>query len=250
MNKLSNIFFPLLYSVIISLSTYLLIRANVSPDFGRRIFIILGGNFIEGGYIQFLTYLSFFLSYEIIKGKRHFIKEQMKLNAKIVLQQTERTVLLPNDVNNIRIKTEESPHFNSIINKIIVRACSKFRSSNSISEMMSMVSEQVETYSDHEFVEQGPVRFLNSAIPSLGFIGTIIGLSGAIKWANSGNMNVVTSELAVAFDTTLVALVLSLVINWYFSVLEKESDTFFLNVKHIITDRLINRIETDSLNGN
>ncbi len=109
--------------------------------------------------------------------------------------------------------------------------------------MMGMVSEQMQVYADHEYIEHAPIRYLNSAIPSLGFIGTVIGLSGAMKWANSGNMNVITSELAVAFDTTLLALILSLIINWYQSVLEKESDTLFLEIKHIITDRLINRIE-------
>lgn len=231
------------FAFLITIFSNILVSSNIQNDVANRFFILIGGKFFEGGYIQFLTFWSFFLSLELIKDKRKFIKEQKTLNSKTLLSEKGKLVYLSDDVNNIRVKTEESHHKESIINKVIIRACAKFRGTNSISEMMGMVSEQMQVYADHEYIEHAPIRYLNSAIPSLGFIGTVIGLSGAMKWANSGNMNVITSELAVAFDTTLVALILSLIINWYQSVLEKESDTLFLEIKHIITDRLINRIE-------
>jgi|TARA_B100001971_G_C18168169_1_gene525494 biopolymer transport protein ExbB/TolQ len=74
------------------------------------------------------------------------------------------------------------------------------------------------------------------AVPILGFIGTVLGLSQAIgqfaKALNSGdnmasikgNLSKVTEGLATAFETTLVALILALIIQLYLNFLQaKES---------------------------
>jgi hypothetical protein len=64
-----------------------------------------------------------------------------------------------------------------------------------------------------------PLRFGVWALPILGFIGTVIGISGAIEGlqglmgsgaGGDGGFEAVTGELYFAFDTTLVGLVLML----------------------------------------
>jgi hypothetical protein len=74
-------------------------------------------------------------------------------------------------------------------------------------------------------------QYLAWAIPLLGFIGTIVGVSRAMAAAELVGSpervlqllarSRVTGEIAVAFDTTLVALVLSLVGVWFISVTER-----------------------------
>ncbi len=243
MFKINHLFKALIPAILIIVICNFGLKLDLSNPLLKRFCVLLGGQFIEGGYVQFFTYIAFFLSLELINEKRAFIGHQKSLNEKTVIGKADRPVYLPENVNQIKVKAEESPYKDSIINKVIIRACAKFRGTQSTSEMMNMVSEQMQAYSDHEYIEQAPIRYLNSAIPSLGFIGTVIGLSNAMKWANSGNMNIITQELGVAFDTTLVALVLGLIINWFTSLMEKESDSLFIEIKQIITDKLINRIE-------
>lgn len=224
----------------------IILNAGLKNETINRFAVLIGGEFLSGGYIQFLTFFAFLLAFELIKIKRNYLNVQKSLTHKTVIPTKDKAVFLSEDVNQIRVKTEDSPFKESIVNKVIVRACAKFRGTNSTSEMINMVSEQMQVYSDHEYVETAPIRYLISSIPSLGFIGTIIGLSGAMKWAPTGNMAVITQELGVAFDTTLVALVLGLIINWYYSLMEKESDALFIEIKQYITDKLINKIEVNS----
>jgi hypothetical protein len=76
------------------------------------------------------------------------------------------------------------------------------------------------------------------AIPVLGFIGTVLGLSGAIGQfsgvlGDAGDIAQITSALkgvtgglATAFDTTLVALVAALVVQLLMTVLKKGEEEF------------------------
>jgi hypothetical protein len=76
------------------------------------------------------------------------------------------------------------------------------------------------------------------AIPVLGFIGTVLGLSGAIgKFSGvlgdagditqiASALKGVTGGLATAFDTTLVALVAALIVQLLMTVLKKEEEEF------------------------
>lgn len=67
------------------------------------------------------------------------------------------------------------------------------------------------------------VRYLTWAIPTIGFLGTVVGISGAlIAMEPLFSVETVTSEavapvmhqLGMAFNTTIVALVLSAVLTW------------------------------------
>src|SRR5690625_5701439 len=81
------------------------------------------------------------------------------------------------------------------------------------------------------------VRYLIAAIMSLGFIGTLSGLTSAIGNADLARteegMSILTSYLNVAFDTTLVALVLGLILNYlYYNYLGDRKSTR-LNSSHV-----------------
>jgi biopolymer transport protein ExbB/TolQ len=56
-------------------------------------------------------------------------------------------------------------------------------------------------------------------------------------------MDKITSILGVAFDTTLVALLLSIVIMWFVHQLQEETDRFHSDLKEFVIENLINKIE-------
>ena len=59
------------------------------------------------------------------------------------------------------------------------------------------------------------IRYIAWAIPSIGFIGTVRGIGDALGQAHKaleGNIFGVTRSLGVAFNSTLIALVLSIVL--------------------------------------
>lgn len=94
------------------------------------------------------------------------------------------------------------------------------------------------------------------AIPLLGFIGTVIGLSHAIGGMNFANVedvgkivdsiNAVTSGLGTAFDATLLGLVLAVLLNFPMNSLSKSEDEMLNNIDAFCNEVLLPRLNDGS----
>lgn len=222
----------------------LLTPAESSPTL-HRLIVLLGGDLLHGGYIQMLTYLAFFWSWFEVQEKLELIQRERRAFKLGLIPTNEKHVFLPADLNNLKFKIIEFEKKEKyILSDLIKKACTKFRSSGSLSELIDIVSIQISVSQEKAEGDQSVIRYLTWVIPSIGFVGTVLGISQALIVANSGDMNKITSLLGVAFDTTLVALVLSIIIMWFVHQLQQETDRFHSDLKEFIIDNLINRIET------
>lgn len=209
-----------------------------------RIFILLGGDVSSGGYIQGFTYFAFFWSLFEVKDKLKEIHRERKAFRLGLLPTSEKHVFMPADVNNLKFKLIEFEKKEKyILSDLLKKACTKFRTSGSLSELIDIVSIQIEVSQEKAEGGQSVLRYLVWVIPSIGFVGTVLGISQALIVANSGDMEKITSLLGVAFDTTLIALVLSIVIMWFVHKLQEETDRFHSDLKEFVIDNLINKIE-------
>ena len=98
-------------------------------------------------------------------------------------------------------------------------------------------------------------RILVWAIPLLGFIGTVVGISSAVSGFsefldNSGDVEqikegigMVTGGLAVAFDTTLLALFLSVLVMIPLVLVERYESRLLLSIDVFINDKLLPRLK-------
>jgi biopolymer transport protein ExbB/TolQ len=158
----------------------------------------------------------------------------------------EKHVFLPADINNLKFKLIESERKEKfILSDLLKKACTKFRANGSLSELIDIVSIQIEVSQEKSEGQQSVIRYLTWVIPSIGFVGTVLGISQALVVANSGDMELITKLLGVAFDTTLVALVLSIVVMWFVHQLQEETDQFHSDLKEFVIENLINKIETE-----
>lgn len=97
------------------------------------------------------------------------------------------------------------------------------------------------------------------AIPILGFIGTVLGLSQAIGSMDLsdakdvdkiiGSISQVTSGLGTAFDTTLLGLVLAMILQFPMSSLSKKEDDNLNDIDAFCNDILLPRLE-ETMGGN
>jgi biopolymer transport protein ExbB/TolQ len=210
----------------------------------HRILVLLGGDIVNGGYIQFLTYIAFFWSWFEVKDKLRFIARERRAFRLGLISTSEKYVLLPSDINNLKFKLIEFEKKEKyILSDLLKKACTKFRTSGSLSELIDIVGIQIEVSQEKAEGEQSVIRYLTWVIPSIGFVGTVLGISQALIVANSGDMDKITSLLGVAFDTTLIALVLSIIIMWFVHQLQEETDRFHSDLKEFVIDNLINKIE-------
>jgi len=222
---------------------YLGINKEHSPGFNRFI-LLMGGDVVNGGYIQLITYIAFFWAWFEVREKLRVINRERKAFKLGLIPTNDKHVFMPQDINNLKFKMIEFERKEKyILSDLLKKACTKFRTSGSLSELIDIVSIQIEVSQEKAEGEQSVIRYLTWAIPSIGFIGTVIGISQALIVANSGDMEEISKLLGVAFDTTLIALVLSVIIMWFVHQLQEETDRFHSDLKEFIIDNLINKIE-------
>jgi biopolymer transport protein ExbB/TolQ len=243
-------FSKLFSSIIISLSIIAIcyIAVNILNLAGvpRRLAILLGGDLAAGGYIQLLTFVAFFWALLDIRGQRKELKAEKKAYQARLLPTNEKHLLIVQDIIELQVAAaefEKKQKRKFLLSSLIRRVCNKFRSSQSIPEILEIISIQTEINKEKAESNQSTIRYLVWVIPSIGFIGTVLGISQALAIANSGEMEVITATLGVAFDTTLVSLILSIIVMWFVHALQQETDNLHAGIKEHLIEKLINKIE-------
>ena len=212
----------------------------------QRIIELFGGS--ASGFIQIAIYSIFFYSLLELLRKKRFIDLQAQSFNLGLLPLQDQLVLSPDEVAQIKLNAIqfERNGQDSLIVKFIKKACTQYRNDNSVSETLQVFNTQVDHSKEVLEGELEMIRYLLGAIISLGFIGTLLGLSSSLGIAHLAKtvegMPQITRSLNLAFDTTLVALLVGLVLNFYYHRYLKEMDTFFSRSKAYVIDNLISRI--------
>ena len=165
-------------------------------------------------------------------------------------------VLSPRNVDEVLERIHEAvddPKQFVLFNRISI-ALSNLRNMGRVSdvdEILRTQGESDEAVSESSYVVLGGFLW---AIPILGFIGTVLGLSIAIgEFGNvmsaSGKADAllpalkqVTGGLGVAFDTTLEALVAALAIQLMITFLRKSEQEFLDNCSEYCTRQIVNKL--------
>ena len=93
--------------------------------------------------------------------------------------------------------------------------------------------------------ENTMIRYLIWAIPSLGFVGTVRGIGQALSNADkalAGDISGMAQSLGIAFNSTFVALLISLGLMLLLHVLQKMEDNLLINIQSYSEQFLLNRI--------
>lgn len=178
------------------------------------------------------------ISILLLKGKKLKLQERaLKLSAVpaepefVLNEKTAATVL-----NRIHALVDHPRHF-MLLNRID-RALSNFRNIGQVNDVSAILRAQAENDEDLVASSYTVVNGLVWAIPVLGFIGTVLGLSLAIGRftqtlqaggdlaAIRASLQGVTSGLATAFESTLVALTFTLILQLVITFHQKQEMAF------------------------
>ncbi|MEL6926670.1 MAG: MotA/TolQ/ExbB proton channel family protein, partial [Bacteroidota bacterium] len=200
------------------------------------------------GYIQAMIYAVFFYSFfELIEKRKSLLKEYQAFQFGLLPEQ-DQLVLTPEEVAKIKLQAislEKSGQF-SLVGDFIKKACTQYRNEQNVGETLQVFNTQVNNSKEEMEGSLEIIRYLLGAIISLGFIGTLLGLSSSIGMAHLAKtvegMPIITKSLNLAFDTTLVALLMGLVLNFFYHRYLKEMDTFYSRSKSYVINNLISRI--------
>lgn len=226
----------------------LMFLSNVVADGSgiQRVIQLFGGT--ATGIIHALMYATFIYSFLELRQNQQFINEQHEGFDLKILPEKDQLVLNAEQVAQIKLDTLaiEKQGNMSLVTEFIKKACTQYRNDNSVSDTLSVFDKQVNNTKEEIESSLEIVQYLIGAIISLGFIGTLLGLSKAIGMSHLAKtdegMPMITEQLNVAFDTTLIALFLGLMMNFFFHNYLKDLDLFFSQAKSYVIDNLISRI--------
>ena len=179
------------------------------------------------------------------KGRRG-MREQELLGRRL-LDIPEGTSVLPQDSREYSRSLEALPEKEQdfLLPRTLLSALQRFATTGSIQAVSDTIKESCEVESDRLDSELSMVRYIAWAIPSIGFIGTVRGIGDALGQAYKaveGDITGVTVSLGVAFNSTFVALVLSIIIMFCLHQLQLSQERLVLDCQRYADKRLLRHL--------
>jgi len=134
-----------------------------------------------------------------------------------------------------------------LLPRALLTALHRFRSTRNIQDVSSSVKAICESESDRLDSELSMIRYIAWAIPSIGFLGTVRGIGQALGQAHQaveGDIAGVTQSLGVAFNSTFVALLISIVVMFLLHQLQLSQERLVLDAEDYCDNRLIRHLQT------
>jgi biopolymer transport protein ExbB/TolQ len=180
-------------------------------------------------------------------------KARLALRERALLDQdiiriSEGTSVLPEDTREFTRAIEALPEASrdALLPRTLLTALQRFAATRNVQDVSEAVRGVCETESDRLDSELSMVRYISWAIPSIGFIGTVRGIGEALSQAYKaveGDIAGVTASLGVAFNSTFVALVLSIVIMFLLHQLQLLQERLVLDVQSYTYRRLLRHLQ-------
>jgi biopolymer transport protein ExbB/TolQ len=134
---------------------------------------------------------------------------------------------------------------NKILPYVMARGLERFHMTGSVPEATETIMGRLEVAAEQQESELSMLRYLVWAIPSIGFIGTVRGIGVALKRADEalqGDISGVTSALGVAFNSTLVALIISIFLMLLIHLLQSSQEGLILRLQTFCREELIDKL--------
>lgn len=162
---------------------------------------------------------------------------------------TEGTSILPEDTREYSRPIQALPESQQsyLLPRALLTALHRFRSTRNIQDVSSAVRAICESESERLDSELSMIRYIAWAIPSIGFLGTVRGIGQALGEANKavqGDIAGVTQSLGIAFNSTFVALVISIVVMFLMHQLQLAQERLVLDAEHYCDTHLIRHLQS------
>jgi len=202
------------------------------------------------GYEQIACYCFFTWGVFIIGSRYLELRRQRHAFALGLLPTEEGARILPEDARPLQRKLEAVTYRKPyILANMIRQALNKYALSRSSTDASEAVRTQGEVDLGRLVTSMATVHYIAWAIPALGFLGTVRGLSGALTMASHTDddslrhfINEATGHLHVAFDCTLVALALSLAIMFLLHSVQRDEESLVIDCQQYCQEHLVNRM--------
>lgn len=219
-------------------------QINVDKNYvpKRSIFILIRD------YEQEACFILMFWALMIMAYKASDLIRERSLLEKDILHAKEGIKFLPQDMRDLarQIQTLPVNVQNYLLPRALQTALHRFSSTKNIQDVSSATNIICESESEKLDSELSIIRYIAWAIPSIGFLGTVRGIGDALGQAHKaveGDIAGVTESLGVAFNSTLIALCISIVLMFIVHQIQLMQEKFILDAQNYCNDNLIRHLE-------
>ena len=186
--------------------------------------------------------------FAIMGLKAKLVMEERRLLSKSLLEVTAGTSILPEDARQYSRPLQTLPveEREYLLPRVLLSALQRFGSTRNIQDVASAVKEICDTESDRLDSELSMIRYIIWAVPSIGFIGTVRGIGEALGQAHKaveGDIVGVTVSLGIAFNSTFIALIISIFIMFFMHQLQLLQERHVLDTQNYCDINLIRHLQ-------
>jgi biopolymer transport protein ExbB/TolQ len=203
---------------------------------------------VNKDYEQETCFILMFWAFAILGFKARTTYRQQQLLEQDLLQLPEGLPIGPEDTRNLvgRLRTLPDAVQEYLLPRALLTAVERFGATRNVQDVSTAARNICDSEGERMESELSIIRYIAWAIPSVGFIGTVRGIGDALGQAHravEGDITGVTSSLGVAFNSTFIALVISIVLMFFIHQLQLMQERLVLDSERYVDHWLISRLQ-------
>jgi len=219
------------------------IALEANPDYQqqRSFLVVIKDYEQESCFILMLWALS------ILGFKGRDAYRQQKMLEVDLLNLPENLPIGPEDTRDIisRLNRLSEEVRNSILPRALLTAIERFSATRNVQDVSTAARDVCDSEGERMSSELSIIRYIAWAIPSVGFIGTVRGIGDALGQAHravEGDITGVTASLGVAFNSTFIALIISIVLMFFVHQLQLMQERLVLDSERYADTWIVRRL--------
>lgn len=158
--------------------------------------------------------------------------------------------ILPEDTREFARQIQALPEDRQqmLLPRALLSALRRFASTRNIQNVSSITHTICESEAEKLESELSMIRYISWAIPSIGFIGTVRGIGEALAQADKavkGDIAGVTQSLGVAFNSTFIALLISIFLMFLVHQLQLVQERLVYDAENYCDEKVIRHLQAD-----
>jgi biopolymer transport protein ExbB/TolQ len=218
---------------------------QANPDYvqQRSFFVVIKD------YEQETCLILMIWAFAILGFKGRTTYRQQKMLEQDMLRLPDDLPIGPEDTRDLASRLRSLPGSlqEYLLPRALLTAIERFGATRNVQNVSTAARDICESEGERMESELSIIRYIAWAIPSVGFIGTVRGIGDALGQAHravEGDISGVTASLGVAFNSTFIALVISIVLMFFIQQLQLMQERLVLDSERYIDHWFIRRLQT------
>ncbi|HFD81644.1 MAG TPA: MotA/TolQ/ExbB proton channel family protein [Gammaproteobacteria bacterium] len=217
---------------------------QANPDYApqRSFYVVVKDYEQEACFVLMLWALA------ILAYKGRAVYRQQRLLDHDLLGLPDDLPVGPEDTRELVSRLLSLPHAQreALLPRALLTAIERFAATRNVQDASVAARDVCESEGERLESELSIIRYIAWAIPSVGFIGTVRGIGDALGQAHravEGDITGVTASLGVAFNSTFIALVISIVLMFFIHQLQLMQERLVLDSERCVDRSLVRRLK-------